>query len=106
MRMWNVNPSLLCKKHLLGEHLETHMFLGSIRKGISIKGYINNGLLEVHNLNKRHDELVEEMIKRGYNHKTPMERFNSWEEGIVDSNENLNELQKRCSECKKRILNM
>ena len=36
MRMWNVDPKLMCNKHLLGEHVEMHMFFGTIQKGISM----------------------------------------------------------------------
>ena len=32
MRMWLVPPQLMCDQHLLGEHLEMHMFIGTIRK--------------------------------------------------------------------------
>lgn len=40
MRMWGVDPKVLCTKHMIGEHAETHMFLGTIKKGTSIKGLI------------------------------------------------------------------
>ena len=26
MRMWMVNPRIMCRQHLLGEHVEIHMF--------------------------------------------------------------------------------
>jgi len=68
MRMWKVNPKSLCRKHLLGEHVECHMFLGSLAKNISLKGYIEKGLVEVHNIIKRHDELAIELGSRGYQH--------------------------------------
>ena len=103
MRMWNVNPKILCTKHILGEHVEIHSFLGTIKKGTSVKGYIEKGLLEVHNLKKRHDELKEEMIKRGMNHKSEFPEFKSWIEGFVDSENNINELKKRCEKCKINI---
>ena len=56
MRMWMVDPSLLCRKHLLGEHLECHMFVGTINKNISIKGYIKNGLCEPDKLEIRKNQ--------------------------------------------------
>lgn len=52
MRMWMVDVKCLCRKHLLGEHSETHMFTGTIKKGTSILGYLKNGLLETHNIKK------------------------------------------------------
>jgi ribosomal protein L44E len=106
MRMWNIDPRLLCVKHLCGEHLEMHMFLGAIRKKKSIKGFINNGLVEVHNIKKRHDELSNEMLKRSYSHKSDsLESDSLWEAGRVNIEQNKRELQIRCKECKERIEN-
>lgn len=79
------------------------MFLGTINEGKSIKGYIDNGLVEVHNIIKRHNELVEEMKRRGYNHKSPAQECNLWECGCVDSEQNIVELHRRCNDCRKRI---
>ena len=72
MRMWNVDPKYMCRQHLLGEHVEMHMFVGIIIKGTSLEGYIRGGLVEVHNIRKRHDELVAEMEKRGFKHHSPI----------------------------------
>jgi hypothetical protein len=106
MRQWMVDPKCLCRQHLLGEHNESHSFLGCIKKGTSLKGYISKGLVEVDKIQKRHDELAEEMIRRGYNHKSPLDCCNLlWEEGCVDSEQNIEELKRRCPECRERILN-
>ena len=104
MRMWNVNPKILCRKHLLGEHLEMHMFAGSIKKGISLNGFINNGCVEIHNIKKRHDELATELSGRMYNHKTPIKESIDDVIGYVDTEQNINELMNRCPECKERII--
>jgi hypothetical protein len=98
--MWNVDPRLLCRKHLLGEHVETHMFCGS---KTSLEGYIKKGLVELHNIKKRHDVLVVEMNRRGWNHKSPIED-NPFRErrGVVDSENNLKELATRCKACRER----
>lgn len=61
-----VDPAVLCRKHLLGEHVECHMFVGAILKGISLAGYKAKGLIEIHNLKLRHEALSREMLKRGY----------------------------------------
>lgn len=104
MRQWMVDPKFLCQKHLNGEHVESHMYLGCIKKGTSLKGYIEKGLVEVHNIQIRHDELANEMIKRGYNHNSPLDCCDLlWEEGFVNSIDNIEELKRRCPECKKRI---
>ncbi|MEM4605902.1 MAG: pyrimidine dimer DNA glycosylase/endonuclease V [Candidatus Pacearchaeota archaeon] len=108
--MWMVNPSILCKKHLLGEHLETHMFLGSLKKKIKMNGYIENNLLEPKKLKERHDELAIEMKKRGYNHTSDLkfeekileyldEKVKNY---IIDKKASLEEILRRCNECRKR----
>jgi queuosine biosynthesis protein QueD len=70
--MWMCDPRILCRKHLLGEHTECHMFLGSLNKKISIDGYITNDLFEPLLLKTRHDALADEISKRGYNHTSPL----------------------------------
>lgn len=103
MRMWNVSPPLMCRKHLLGEHVEMHMFLGSLRLDKRLDGYIRTGLVEVHNIKRRHDELVQEMISRGYCHKSPMEDSPLLATaGFVDRKRSLEDLQFRCTECRRR----
>ena len=72
MRMWKVSPRLMCDQHLLGEHAEMHMFVGTIRHGISLAGYITGGLVETHRIVQRHDQLAAEMARRGMNHRSPL----------------------------------
>lgn len=103
MRMWNVDPECLCQKHLLGEHVETHMFVGCINKDISLDGYVQTGLVEVHNIVKRHNELVAEMTSRGMNHQSPLSCDSLWEAGEVDAEANRVELARRCADCAKRL---
>ena len=74
MRMWMINPKILCKQHLLGEHVEIHMLVGTINLNKSINGYIKKGLVEVHNLYSRHEELVEEMKNRRFNHFSNLDK--------------------------------
>ena len=106
MRMWNVDPKCLCRKHLLGEHVELHMFCGTIRKGTSLKGYVEKGLVEVHNITKRHEDLKEEMIRRGMNHNSSLPECQFWEEGNISVVDNIEELKKRCPDCRQRINNL
>jgi len=98
------NPRVMCRQHLLGEHAEIHMFIGAISRGKSVKGYLQNGLLEVHNLYDRHEELVEEMKRRGYMHCSDLDekwRF-AEKRGVIDRKKSFNELVRRCSRCKYR----
>ena len=76
MRVWDIEPNLLCKNHLLGEHREIHAIWTVItkgRKGYSqhpeTKRWVDNlaGLFE------RHNAIVEEMKNRRYNHNSPLE---------------------------------
>ena len=116
--MWNINPRFMCRKHLLGEHVEMHMFIGTLRKAKkrhgkdamarrrAVAGYIEKGLVELHNIEKRHAELVKEMKRRGFRHKSEITQEDMrfvWKEGKVDEMTNRVELARRCPECKKRM---
>jgi len=105
MRMWNVRPELMCRKHLLGEHAEMHMFFVALSLGKMHDGYICKGLVEVHNIKRRHDELAREMVRRGYRHNSPMSDSPLLATaGFVDIERSYEELQLRCAECRRRIL--
>lgn len=71
MRMWMIDPAKMCRQHLLGEHNELHKLAGALKKGKRLNGYFKKGLLEPLKLVARHQELVTEMHKRGYNHQSP-----------------------------------
>jgi len=103
MRMWNIKPELMCDKHLLGEHVEIHMFVGCLNKGKSVKGYLEKGLLEIHNLNNRHKNIIIEMKKRKFNHNSSLPDYKKLKKGKVNVKENLIELKNRCEKCRKRM---
>jgi len=109
MRMWNVNPKMLCRQHLLGEHVELHMFVGSINKGINVNRYVRDGLLFVKRLRIRHLQLRREMRRRGYNHRSPLPKLRSDftahvdQANFIDVQANIVELKRRCSDCRARI---
>lgn len=101
-----VDPQGMCDKHLLGEHVECHMLLGTLRLGKSIQGFLKKGLLEPQNLVRRHDELADEMTKRGFKHKSPIcESTVTFDLpiGTVNVWESTTELTRRCPSCNKRI---
>jgi len=114
MRMWMVDPGLLCKKHLLGEHVECHMLDGSLRRRRSIAGFLDRGLLEPSQLQARHDALADEMVRRGMQHASPLDA-EPWrpeehpdvceQDQYVDDVVSLRELSRRCSDCRSRIVN-
>lgn len=97
-----VDPTLLCRKHLLGEHVECHMFRGSLLKGKSLRGFLETGLLDSRALARRHDQLAKEMQRRGYRHASPLPRdFDAKAAiGTVDVQAALRELAARCEDCR------
>ncbi len=102
MRMWMVDPRWVCNQHLLGEHVETHMLAGVLRRGTSIRGYVEKGLVETSALRKRHAELAEEMVRRGMRHNSPLQDFDDPNLGKVDVERSEAELIGRCPKCRHR----
>jgi hypothetical protein len=102
-----VDPKLLCRKHLLGEHSELHKFIPSFKKRTSVAGRI--GHIELSKYKERHDALATEMLNRGHEHRSPLEApdFSYLPkkdyEATVDKEASLKELCKRCDECRKNI---
>lgn len=119
-RIWMIEPELLCSfdplnpkvSHLLGEHKEVHQLHGSIKKKISIDGYIDKRIVEPLSIKTRHMQLEAEIVKRGYNHKSPlnklcnMSHLSSWQRNTkVSKIKSIWELMQRCPACRKRIIN-
>ena len=116
MRMWMCDTRILCRQHLLGMHLEMHMFIGSMAKKIKMTGYLEKNLLEPLLIKKLHDDLVIEMISRGYSHKSDLTKID-FENAIqylskeeinykVNKEDSLNELLNRCDKCRSIYENM
>lgn len=101
MRMWMVPPRKMCRKHLLGEHVEIHMAVATLRLGRSVDGFLKKGLLELGSLRRRHDELVAEMLRRGYRHASPLGAVPRRTAGKVDPKANARELARRCAHCRR-----
>jgi Pyrimidine dimer DNA glycosylase len=97
-----VDPTLMCRQHLLGEHVECHMFRGSILKGKSLRGFLETGLLDSRQLAHRHDELAEEMGLRGYRHASPLPSDFNVDAAVGDVNlaTSMQELASRCPSCR------
>lgn len=110
MRMWMVRPDLFCRQHLLGQHQECHTFIGSIKRKISLRGYVDNNLLELDAIYWYHEQCAHELINRGYNHKSPLQviKFEDYIsdpyilESTVDKPKALLSLLLRCKECTKK----
>jgi hypothetical protein len=76
VRIWDVDPQLLCRSHLLGEHRELHGLWNILTQRLS--GYSRHpetrrweGRLAA--LYLRHESLVAEMARRGYLHHSPLD---------------------------------
>ena len=109
MRMWMIRPELLCRKHLLGEHGELHKHRHVFEKKRSIDGYIKNNCIEPKSMKQRHDRLVREMIRRGYNHNSPYDQpdisylTQDNQEFEVDNIRSFADLISRCEDCYKKF---
>jgi hypothetical protein len=76
VRIWDIDPALLCDKHLLGEHRELHAIWSILTTGK--RGYSRHpetlrwrGRLSA--LYARHDQEVDEMLRRGFRHMSPLD---------------------------------
>lgn len=107
MRMWMINPKMLCDKHLLGEYAEIFKHRHNFVKQHSIKGRI--GQIEPLQMSKRVEELRQEGLKRGFKmnaiYTMPNLNYLSNEEknSKVDINKSINDLSIRCTKCNKLI---
>ena len=77
MRVWDVPVQDLCRTHLLGEHRELHAVWTVLSEGK--KGYSRHpetirwqGKLAA--LYARHEEQVKELARRGYHHRSPLDK--------------------------------
>jgi hypothetical protein len=76
MRIWDIEPRLLCRVHLAAEHRELHGLWNILTMGKT--GYRRHpetkrweGKLAA--LYRRHEALVSEMDARGWHHRTPLD---------------------------------
>jgi putative hemolysin len=77
VRIWDLDPRLLCDRHLLGEHRELHAVWSILTNDKT--GYARHpetvrwrGRLAA--LYARHEAEVAEMDRRGFRHASPLDR--------------------------------
>ena len=106
MRMWMIDPNLMCQKHRLGEHGEIHKHRHNFLKHHSIAGRISPVVqIEPESMSYRHDELAKTLK----NHKSPYELPSLGHLPIeqrtakVNQDESIIELCKRCPDCRALI---
>ena len=105
-----IEPKLLCNKHLLGEHGELHKFIPSFKKKYRIDNRVSPVVqIELTSYQSRHDELAEEMLSRGMNHKSPLPELPDFSylpqeqfKAKVNRGTSKIDLHKRCSDCRSR----
>lgn len=105
-----LNPQIMCRQHLIAEHLEcSAMCLGILKRKCKIDGFIRSNAIEILSAKERHDELVEEMLRRGYNHNSPfigipddlLLYYSKEAKFRVNRKESLKLLLGRCENCRK-----
>lgn len=79
MRVWDIHPKHLCRKHLLGEHRELHGLWNILTKHKGKGGYAHHPetkrwVGKNKALYLRHEKLVQEMTRRGYEHRSPLNK--------------------------------
>jgi Pyrimidine dimer DNA glycosylase len=76
MRIWDLDPALLCDRHLLGEHRELHAVwsvLTTERAGYARHPETLRWRGRLAALYRRHEEQVAEMARRGFRHRSPLD---------------------------------
>ncbi len=79
MRIWDIHPKYLCRKHLLAEHRELHGLWNILTKHNGKGGYSHHPetlrwVDKQKALFLRHEELVKEFYRCGYSHQTPLDK--------------------------------
>lgn len=103
MRIWDIDPQLLCRKHLLAEHRELHGLWNILTKHGAQGGYSRHPetlrwVGKTKALYARHELQVKEFTRRGYSHLTPLDPSlasgSAVQDTLINSNEDQIELLK------------
>jgi len=109
MRIWDLPPEVLCRKHLAAEHRELHGIWNILTIHGGKGGYSRHpetlrwtGKLMA--LYIRHNRLVAEMGKRRWHHRTPLDRkqatgYDVQDEFLVTAEEQLEILLRKSCGC-------
>ncbi len=98
MRIWDISPKYLCRKHLLAEHRELHGLWNILTKHEGRGGYSRHPETlrwagKTKALYKRHKMLTEEFARRGYEHRSPLEE--KLAKGLISQKAFINTLQEQ-----------
>lgn len=108
MRQWyGVAPALLCRRHLLGDHVEAHMAVGHMKRGRKLGRLQTKGFIDPTWLWSRHEDVAAEMLLRGYRHNSPLNWYLTPREPLQHAHmeRDRQDLISRCPECRERIEN-
>lgn len=75
MRIWDIPAGRLCRNHLLAEHRELHAIWSVIvngKSGYSRHPEVTRWRGRLGALWLRHEEQKQEMLRRGYAHRSPL----------------------------------
>jgi len=108
VRIWDINPEILCRNHLLGEHRELHALWSIIvnkKKGYSKHPETLRWVGKLKALYNRHELLVKEMKKRGYAHNSTLDKKlatgeEEQDEFIDNPDEQIKILREKGCDCK------
>jgi hypothetical protein len=102
------DPRIMCRQHLLGEYRELFAIVGTLKRGISIAGYIRNNLIEPTSIRDRWLQLRDEMISRGYKTTKDLPGYelshlpSQIRNYRVVRDDSLEDLISRCDACRQR----
>lgn len=91
MRIWDINPKKLCNQHLFGEHRELHAIwsiLTNDKKGYRHHPETKRWVGKNKALFVRHEQLLKEINRRGYNHNSPLNKSQAY--GKIKQDEFVN----------------
>jgi hypothetical protein len=109
MRMWMVDPRIMCFKHLCREHCEVHRLVANLRKGRDVRSYLLRQVIDISSIYARHKELEDEIMARGGKLDSPLSvaecvAFARWYGSTtVNIGRSLADLSDCCKECRKKI---
>ncbi len=107
-----IDTNYQCRQYLLGEHNEMYKHLPAFHKGIKIHGrFFPIVQIQFKGYIERHNELATEMIRREYNHNSPLidvpdfkKIYGLYAELEVDREYSLEVLLNRYIKCRKRFV--
>ena len=113
MRMWMLNPKIMCHNHLAGEWRELFTIVDHLQRKRKVDKYITNNCLELQSIQERYVELKKEKKRRKHKKfkQLPLDYDISYlpqehQEYKVDTEASLKDLLSRCEKCKRRYENV